>query len=151
MTDSLGARVVGGMLERDAFSRWLGIELLELVPGRVSCRLTVRDEMLNGFGVAHGAIAYALADSALAFASNQSEFVTVSIENSMTYPAPIRSADVLVAEAEEEARTQRLAYFRVTVCNQRGTKVALFRGTVYRTSEKHELSGIETQTAGSEP
>jgi len=90
--------------------------------------------MQNGFGVCHGAIPFALADSALAFASNTHGNITLSIENSITYPKPIAVGDVLVATADEESATKRLAFYRVSV--ERGTEVvALFRGTVYRTNQ----------------
>ncbi|HVX38319.1 MAG TPA: hotdog fold thioesterase [Gemmatimonadaceae bacterium] len=131
---ALAERVVNAMMAKDAFSRWLGIEVLEVRPNACRVRMTVRDEMLNGFGVCHGAIPFALADSALAFASNTHGTVTVSIENSITYPHAVRSGDVLVAAAERESATRRLAFFRVAVT--RGDEpVALFRGTVYRTKQ----------------
>ena len=129
-------RLVGTMLERDAFSRWLGVEVLAIRPGGCEARLTVRGEMLNGFGACHGAVAFALADSALAFASNTHGRVTVSIENSITYPAAAREGDVLTAIAAQEAESARLAFYRVAVTNQDGTTVALFRGTVYRTQKE---------------
>lgn len=135
------SRVVQGMLAVDAFSRWLGLELVELVRGGCTCRMTVRPEMVNGFGVAHGGIAYALADSALAFASNQGEKVSVAIENGISYPAPVRVGDVLTAVAVEESRGGRLGFFRVTVTNQHGTAVALFQGTTYQTSTDHRING----------
>jgi acyl-CoA thioesterase len=128
-------RLVGAMLAGDAFSAWLGIEVVELRTGACAVRMTVRDEMVNGFGVAHGGVTYSLADSALAFASNTHGTVTVSIENSIGYPAPVRVGDTLTATAEEESATGRLAFYRVTVRNQDGTAVALFRGTVYRTAK----------------
>jgi acyl-CoA thioesterase len=131
-------RLVAAMLARDAFSRWLGVEIITIRPGACTTRMTVRDEMLNGFGVAHGAIAFALADSALAFASNGHGTVTVSVENSITYPASAKAGDVLTAVAEEEAGSARLRYFRATVTNDQGTTVALFRGTVYRTQKELE-------------
>lgn len=134
----LAERVVKGMVARDAFSRWLGIEVLEVAPRRCTCRLIVRDDMVNGFGVAHGGIAFSLADSAFAFACNTGGSVTVSIENSVTYPAPVRVGDVLTAVAAEEATSTRLGYYRAEVTNQRGEVVALFRGTAFRTSRTHE-------------
>ena len=131
---ALAERVVQAMLERDAFSRWLGIEVVELAPGTCTTRLTVRDEMVNGFGASHVGIVYALADSALAFASNTHGRVTVSIDNAISYPAAVRVGDVLTARAEEESATNRLAWYRVTVRRADDTVVALFRGTVYRTT-----------------
>lgn len=142
MTDDLerqrlAERVVQGMLAKDAFSRWLGVEPLEIAPGRSTLRMTVRPEMVNGFGVSHGGIVYSLADSALAFACNTHGTVTVAIENSISYPQPVQAGDTLTAVAEEESFTNRLGYFRVTVRNQTGVLVAIFRGTVYRTKRDH--------------
>jgi acyl-CoA thioesterase len=134
---ALAERIVAAMVARDAFSRWLGIEVLEVAPRRSSCRLTVRDEMVNGFGVTHGGIAFSLADSAFAFACNTNGNVTVSIENSITYPAPIRVGDVLTAVAREDAASRRLGYYSADVTNQRGEVVALFRGTAFRTEREH--------------
>lgn len=136
--DLLAQRVAAGMMERDAFSQWLGIEVLEVGAGRATCRMTVRSEMVNGFGVAHGGIAFSLADSAFAFACNSSGMVTVSIENAITYPAAVRVGDVLTAAAVEEAASNRISYYRAEVRNQRGEVVALFRGTAYRTARQHE-------------
>lgn len=132
-------QIVQGMLARDEFSRWLGVEVAELAPGRCLCRMTVRDEMVNGFGVAHGGIAFSLADSALAFASNTHGRITMSIENGISYPAAVHPGDVLSALAAEETATYKLAFYLVRVTNQLDQLVALFRGTVYRTSEEHPL------------
>jgi acyl-CoA thioesterase len=134
---ALADRVVAGMLARDEFSRWLGLEVVELAPGRCLCRMTVREEMVNGFGVAHGAIAYALADSALAFAANTNGRITMSIENGISYPAPVMPGDTLSALCTEERANYRVAFYLVRVSNQRDELVAMLRGTVYRTSEEH--------------
>jgi acyl-CoA thioesterase len=134
---ALAERVVRGMLRRDAFSEWLGIEALEIAPRRSTVRMKVRAEMVNGFGVSHGGIAYSLADSALAFACNTDGKVTVAIDNSIAYPKPARVGDVLTAVAEEESSTNRLAFYRVSVTNQSNVVVATFRGTVYKTDRTH--------------
>ena len=133
----LAEKVVARMLERDAFTRWLGIEVQRVAPALCVCRMVVRPEMVNGFGVAHGGIVFALADSAFAFACNTHGRVTVSIDNSITYPAAIRPGDVLEATAGEDAASQRLSYYRVAVRNQHGEVVGLFRGTAYRTNRPH--------------
>jgi len=127
--------LVQGMVARDGFSAWLGIEILQVRPGACSVRLKVRPDMLNGFGVCHGGIPYSLADTALAFASNTHGTVTVSIENNISYPAPVNEGDILTAVAEEESAGKRIAFYRVTVTNQSNVKVGLFRGTVYRTKK----------------
>ena len=130
---ALAERVVSSMMAADAFSQALGMEVVEVRPHAATVRMTVRDDMRNGFGVCHGGVPFALADSALAFASNTHGNITVSIENSITYPKPIVPGDVLTAVAEQESETNRLAFFRVTV-ERRGEIVALFRGTVYKTN-----------------
>lgn len=128
-------RLVGRMVSRDGFSAWLGIEVVEIRPAASVVRLTVRKDMLNGFGVCHGGIPYSLADSALAFASNTHGTVTVSIQNGISYPAPVHEGDILTAVAEEQSAGNRVAFYQVTVTNQAGVKVGLFTGTVYRTSK----------------
>jgi acyl-CoA thioesterase len=127
------------MLAHDEFSRWLGIELLDVNPDRVTIRMVVRQDMINGFGVCHGGVTFAFADSAFAFASNTGGQVSVSIENSMTYPAAVHVGDVLLAEAEKEAGSRRLGYYRVRVTRTDGAVVALFRGTVFQTEREHDV------------
>ncbi|MEP6492761.1 MAG: hydroxyphenylacetyl-CoA thioesterase PaaI [bacterium] len=132
---ALAERVVAAMMAKDAFSQWLGIEVVDVQPNASTVRMTVRGDMVNGFGVCHGGVTFALADSALAFASNTDGHVTMSIENSMTYPKAVSIGDVLTATAEQESASKRLGFFRVTVRRSAGggETVALFRGTVYKT------------------
>jgi acyl-CoA thioesterase len=132
---ALAERVVALMMEHDAFSRWLGVEILSIAPGRVTTRMTVRADMLNGFRVCHGGVSFAFADSAFAFACNTQGNLAVSIENSMTYPAAAREGDVLTAVAVESARSNRILYYDVKVTKHDGTAVGLFRGTAYRTEK----------------
>jgi acyl-CoA thioesterase len=138
---SLAERVVRSMLQQDTHSAWLGLEVVEIAPKRCVCRMTIRPEMVNGFGVAHGGIVFSFADSAFAFACNTHGQVTVAIDNTITYPAAIHPGDVITAVAVEEASSTRLGYYRVDVVNQRGEIVALFRGTAYRTSRAHFPDG----------
>jgi acyl-CoA thioesterase len=128
--------LVRAMLDRDAFSAWLELEVTALAAGTCSVQMTVRHEMLNGFGVCHGGVTFSLADSALAFASNTHGRVTMSVENGISYIAPVRLGDVLTAVAEEEAAGGRLAFYRVTVSKHDGSMVAIFRGIVYRTQRE---------------
>jgi len=134
---ALAERVVKGMLQRDAFSAWLGLELLEIRPRYAAVRMKVRPDMVNGFGVCHGGVTFGLADSAFAFAANTNGRVTVSIDNSITYPAAVSAGDVLTAIATEESAANRIAFYAVRVTNQHDGVVALFRGTVYRTARGH--------------
>jgi acyl-CoA thioesterase len=93
--------------------------------------------MVNGFGICHGGVSYALADSAFAFACNTHGTVTVALDVAVSYPNPARVGDVLTAVAEAEAEPRRVGFYRVTVTNQRGERVLLFRGTAYDTRRPH--------------
>ena len=143
MSETKARAVIDHMLAHDAFTRWLGAEIVEVAIGRCTLRMTVRDEMVNGFGVAHGGIAYSFADSAMAFACNGAGRVTVALDTSMSYPAAVMVGDQLVAVAEEESATSKLAFYRVVVRKQDDTIVALFRGTVYTTQRMHDVTSSE--------
>lgn len=131
----LARKVVARMYDRDPFSIWLGIERVEVEPGRCVLRMTVRDEMLNGFSIAHGGITYSLADSCLAFASNSHGIQSVSVETSISHTKPVKSGDVLTASSEEKSLTRGIGIYYISISNQRGDQVALFKGTVYRTGK----------------
>jgi acyl-CoA thioesterase len=129
--------VVNKMLEHDEFSKWLGIKVVELKPGYSKLKMKVRKEMLNGFHICHGGVTFSLADSALAFASNNYGRVSVALETSIAYPAPVYEGDVLTAEAEEQSKGNSVGIYNISITNQSSTKVGVFRGTVYRTKKKH--------------
>jgi len=129
----------GQMYENDAFSQWLGIEILDLDAGSAVLSLVVRPEMTNGFGIAHGGIAYALADSALAFAANARGQKSLSVETSISHTVSLRPGDRLRATASEESLTAKIGIYRVLLHNQDGQVVAVFKGIVYRSSKEWEL------------
>lgn len=141
-SQALAERCVRRMLDGDRFTAWLGMEVLEIAPQRSVVAMTVRPEMVNGFGVCHGGVTFALADSALAFASNTHGRVTVSIENSIRYPRPAHAGDRLTAVAEAEHVGGRIGFYRVTVTKEGGEVVGLFRGTVYAT-ERALVDGVD--------
>ncbi len=124
------------MFAYDAFSQWLGIEILEDKLGECKLKMTVRAEMTNGFKIAHGGITYSFADSALAFASNSQGIKSVSIETSISHLKPVQIGDNLFAKAKEKNRTNKIAVYEVEVKNQNQELVALFKGTVYRTGKE---------------
>ena len=128
--------IVATMLQRDSFSQWLGIKVLEVAPGRVTLQMTVRPEMLNGHGIVHGGVTFSFADSAFAFASNTYGRVAVSIESNIAYPASAHVGDILTAKSTQLSCSDRLAVFDVVVTKQDGQQVGLFRGTVYRTKKE---------------
>ena len=129
------SEVVSKMYDNDWFSQWLGIERVKVEAGSCVLKMTVRKEMLNGFGIAHGGITYSLADSALAFASNSHGRKAVSVETSISHTAQLHEGDVIIATAEEKSISNKIAVYHITVKNQKGETVALFKGTVYRTSK----------------
>ncbi|MBK9177125.1 MAG: hotdog fold thioesterase [Flavobacteriales bacterium] len=131
----LARKVVARMYDHDPFSIWLGIERVAVEPGRCVLRMTVRDEMLNGFSVAHGGITFSLADSCLAFASNSHGIQSVSVETSISHTKPVKACDVLTATSEEKSLTRGIGIYYISITNQHGDNVALFKGTVYRTGK----------------
>lgn len=123
------------MYANDAFSKWLGIEIIKVSEGSCELKMRVRKEMLNGFAIAHGGITYSLADSALAFASNSHGKKAVSVETSISHTQSVSEGDTLTAIAEEQHRSDKIAVYQVTVSNQENKVVAIFKGVVYRTQK----------------
>ncbi|MDX1408938.1 MAG: hydroxyphenylacetyl-CoA thioesterase PaaI, partial [Saprospiraceae bacterium] len=115
--------------------QWLGIERIADGPGTSVLQMTVRPEMTNGFGVAHGGISFSFADSAFAFACNSRGRKAVSIECGINHLKPIHAGDVLTARAEEVSCSNKLGVYDVRITNQDQVLVAVFKGLVYRTSE----------------
>lgn len=126
-------------MEKDFFSQWLGVERLSEGDGFCRLKMTVREEMCNGFGIAHGGITYSLADSALAFASNSHGQHALSIETSISHIKPVRAGDVIFASAEELNLTNRLGNYIVRIENDSQELIALFKGLVYRKNIEWEL------------
>ena len=127
------------MYDQDWFSQWLGIERIEVKPGRCVLKMKIRRDMLNGFAIAHGGITYSLADSALAFASNSHGQKSVSIETAISHLVSLVEGDEITAEAEEVSKSRKIAVYYISVTRNSGEKVALFKGTVYRTSKDWEV------------
>lgn len=127
--------IVQNMFNNDAYSKWLGIEVLEIGEGISSLRMTVRKEMLNGFDVLHGGITYSLADSALAFASNAYGRKSMSVETSISHTLSCKEGDVLTTKTVERSLSNRIGVYDISVTNQDDKVVALFKGTVYRSDK----------------
>jgi acyl-CoA thioesterase len=133
---NLAKKVVDKMISGDAFSQWLGIEILEITEGFCKLKMTVRDEMTNGFNIAHGGIAYSLADSCLAFAANADGIQAVSIETSISHTKKVANGDILTATSKEMNKSNKTALYYITITNQDNLEVAHFKGTVYRTGKE---------------
>lgn len=132
-------QIVSKMYDNDAFSKWLGVETLSVGEGYCQLKMKVRKEMLNGFAIAHGGITYSLADSALAFASNSYGRKCVSVETSISHTVACKEGDELIATATELSLSNKIGVYDITITNQESTVVALFKGTVYRTSKEWKV------------
>ena len=132
----LAKRVVDKMISGDAFSQWLGIEVLEINEGFCKLKMTVRKEMTNGFNIAHGGISYSLADSALAFAANSDGIQSLSIETSISHTKKVMNGDTLMAETQEISKNDKTSVYNINIKNQDNIEVANFQGKVYRTKRE---------------
>ena len=133
--NELAQKVVAHMMENDLFSQWLGIELLEIKEGYSKIKMTVRKEMINGFGIVHGGIAFALSDSAFAFACNNRNVLSVALDTSINFTKPVHVGDVLTAETKELHNGKSTGLYHITITNQNDHTVALFKGTCFRTNK----------------
>lgn len=138
---SLAERSVAAMYASDRASQALGIRILEVCPGYAKASMRVREDMLNGHSACHGGMIFSLADSAFAFSCNSHGGTVVAAAASIDFLAPARAGDELTAEAVERWRSKRNGVYEVTVVNQRGETIALFRGRSHRVREPDATSG----------
>ena len=130
---TLAAAVRDGMYARDRAAQALGITVDAIAPGAAVCRMSVREEMVQGHATCHGGIVFTLADTAFAYACNAYNRATVALGAEITFVAPARAGEVLIATARERNRSGRTGVYDVEVTRQDDTLVALFRGTSYET------------------
>lgn len=137
MEQSTYEQVVNHMLEKDAFSTWLGIEIVQITKGYSKIRMTIRPEMVNGFGIVHGGIAFSLADSAFAFACNNRNRVSVALDTHMSFIKAVHVGDELTAEATELHYGSGTGVYTVAIYNQHQHQVGFFKGTCFHTKRTH--------------
>lgn len=125
------------MLSQDAYSTWLGIEILECKVGHVKVGMKIRKEMLNSMDKAHGGISYSLADTAFGFTANTHGKYAVSIETSINHIEALNEGDYITAEATLDLQKTKVG-FNIVEVKRDDTLVALFKGVVYRTSKDWE-------------
>ena len=135
MGDVLANKVVDDMLHKDLFSQWLGISIIEIKEGYSKIKMTVRAEMINGFGIVHGGIAFSLADSAFAFACNNRNVLSVALDTSINFLKLVYVHDLLIAEAIELHNGRSTGLYHINITNQQNETVAVFKGTCFRTSK----------------
>ena len=129
-------QVVNHLLEKDYFSKWLGIEILEIKEGYSKIKMSIRDEMVNGFGIVHGGVTFSLSDSAFAFACNNRNNLSVALDTSINFMKPAHVGDVLTAEAKEIHNGKSTGLYQIFITNQNDHLIALFKGTCFRTGKK---------------
>jgi acyl-CoA thioesterase len=134
--DLLAGKVVSHMMEQDLFSQWLGVEVLEIKEGYSKIKMTIRKEMVNGFGIVHGGVPFSLADSAFAFACNNRNILSVALDTSINFIKPVHVDDVLIAEAKELHNGKSTGLYHITITNQKEHLIAQFKGLCYRTDKK---------------
>jgi acyl-CoA thioesterase len=124
------------MLERDTFSKWLGVEIDEYREGYCKLHYTVRADMLNGFGIVHGGVVFSCADSAFAFACNSHGRITVALDVHIAFVRAGKPGDIMTVEAKERHSGNKTGFYDIITTNQHGEMVAIFNGTAYRTSKE---------------
>jgi acyl-CoA thioesterase len=134
--DQLASKVVDKMMDHDAFSQWMDVKVLEIKEGYSKIQMTIREEMVNGFGIIHGGIPFSLADSAFAFACNNRNNLSVALDVTITFMKAVNIGDVLTAEAKEVHNGRSTGVYLISVMNQDNEQVALFKGTCFRTGKK---------------
>ena len=127
--------VVKHMMENDYFSQWMGIEVLEIKEGYSRIKMTVRNEMVNGFGIVHGGIPFSLADSAFAFACNNRNNLSVALDTSINFIKPVHVGDMLTAEAIEMHNGKSTGLYHISITNQNDHQIAFFKGLCFRTNK----------------
>ena len=139
--DVLANEVVNLMTGNDAFSKWMGVEILEIKEGYSKLQLKIRQEMMNSFGIVHGGIPFSLSDTAFALACNNRNNLSVALDCAITFSKAINLGDTLIAEAREIHNGRSTGVYLVTLTNQDQQQVALFKGTCFRTGKKLIESG----------
>ncbi|AFL74743.1 PaaI family thioesterase [Thiocystis violascens] len=127
----MNAAQIHNFFRNDRFAAHVGIELLEVAPGRARARLEIDDRHLNAVGVAHGAAIFSLADLVFAVASNSHGTVALGVNVSISFMKAARRG-TLTAEAEEVSINPKLATYLIRVLDEEEHLIALFQGTVYR-------------------
>lgn len=124
----LAEKAVTALFERDKASQALGMQIVEVKPGYARVSMRVRTDMLNGHDTCHGGFIFSLADTAFAFACNSRNDAAVASACQINYLKPGREGDILQAEAVERLVAGRSGFYDVSVSNQSGELLALFRG-----------------------
>lgn len=124
------------MLNQDEFSKWMGIKLIEVREKYCLIEMLIKPEMINGLKTVHGGITFSLADSALAFSSNNTNDASVALNCMISFTKAVKMGDTLTAESILMADTRKTAVYDISITNQYKVLIATFRGTVYKIDKK---------------
>ena len=124
------------MLDQDEFSKWMGIQLIEIKEKYCLIEMPIRKEMINGLKTLHGGVTFAFADSALAFSSNNTNDASVALNCVINFTKAVKEGDVLRAESQMISDTRKTGIYDISITNQNSELVASFRGTVYKIDRK---------------
>ena len=124
------------MLDQDEFSKWMGIKLIEVREKYCLVEMPVKKEMINGLKTVHGGVTFSLADSALAFSSNNTNEASVALNCMINFTKAVKLGDTLIAESVLISDTRKTGVYDISITNQHKVLVATFRGTVYKIERK---------------
>jgi len=137
----MAERVRDGMLKNDRMTQSFGMQVLDIAPGRATLCMRVREDMLNGHNTCHGGVICTLADSAFAFACNSHGELTVASAFTIDFLAPARAEDLLTAYSHEVSKAGRTGVYDTEVMNQRGERIAVFRGRSHTAKGRPAVPG----------
>ena len=123
------------MLDKDNFSRWMGIEVDEYGEGYCRLHYTITEDMLNGYSIVHGGIIFAGSDSAFAFACNSHGQISVALDVHISFIRAAKAGERMTVEAKEIHTGNKTSFYDITTTNEKGEIVAAFKGTAYRTGK----------------
>ena len=124
------------MLNQDEFSKWMGIKLIEVREKYCLIEMPIKKEMINGLKTVHGGVTFSLADSALAFSSNNTNEASVALNCMINFTKAVKLGDTLIAESVLISDTRKTGVYDISITNQHKVLVATFRGTVYKIQRK---------------
>lgn len=136
MSKQYAEKIVQAMLQEDAFSKWLGVRIVQLSPGSCQLHMQATPAMCNGFGIVHGGIPFALGDSACSFAVNTHGRKAMSVETSISQFKALQPGDVMNCFVKEVSLGKKLGVYLAEIFNQDEVRIALFKGTYYRSDKK---------------
>ena len=148
---SLAQKIADAMMLEDGFSNWLGLRIISIIPGHCQIQMQITPAMLNGFGIAHGGIVFSVCDSACSFAVNAHGRRSMSVESSISQFKAVQPGDVLNCYVKEESLGKKLGVYSAEIINQDEMKIAIFKGTYYRSDKKWFEENTDPDSATGSP